>query len=108
MAEWLQALYGVMQPMVIFYLIVGTITGYVIGILPGLSATMGVALLTPLTFWLPAEQGFAMLIGVFNSGIFSGGISAILINTPGTPASIATTFDGYALTQQGKPGLALG
>lgn len=94
--------------MVLFYLIVGTLAGYIIGVLPGLSATMGVALLTPLTFWLPAEQGFAMLIGVFNSGIFAGGISAILINTPGTPASIATTFDGYAMTQQGKGGLALG
>ena len=49
-----------------------------------------------------------MLIGVFNAGVFSGGISAILINTPGTPASIATTFDGYEMTKQGKPGLALG
>ncbi len=108
MSEWIQALVGCLQPMVLFYLGVGTVAGYIIGILPGLSATMGVALLTPLTFWLPAEQGFAMLIGVFNAGIFSGGISAILINTPGTPASIATTFDGYAMTQQGKAGLALG
>lgn len=108
MAEWLQALVACLHPMVLFYLMVGTVAGYVIGVLPGLSATMGIALLTPLTFWLPEEQGFAMLIGVFNAGIFSGGISAILINTPGTPASIATTFDGYALTKQGKPGLALG
>ena len=108
MAEWLQAVAACMHPMVLFYLAVGTVAGYVIGVLPGLSATMGVALLTPLTFWLPAEQGFAMLIGVFNAGIFAGGISAILINTPGTPASISTTFDGYAMTKQGKPGLALG
>lgn len=105
---WLDAFLGCLNPMILFYLAVGTVAGYVIGVLPGLSATMGVALLTPLTFWLPPEQGFAMLIGVFNAGIFSGGISAILINTPGTPASIATTFDGYALTKQGKAGLALG
>lgn len=105
---WLNALVACLNPMVLFYLIVGSVAGYIIGVLPGLSATMGVALLTPLTFWLPAEQGFAMLIGVFNSGIFAGGISAILINTPGTPASISTTFDGYAMTKQGKPGLALG
>ncbi len=105
---WLEAFISCMNPMVLFYLFVGAAAGYVIGVLPGLSATMGIALLTPLTFWLPKEQGFAMLIGVFNSGIFSGGISAILINTPGTPASIATTFDGYAMTKKGQPGLALG
>ena len=108
MAEWFQAFVACLDPMVLFYLAVGTVAGYIIGVLPGLSATMGVALLTPLTFWLPEAQGFAMLIGVFNSGIFAGGISAILINTPGTPASISTTFDGYAMTRQGKPGLALG
>ncbi|MEY8338060.1 tripartite tricarboxylate transporter permease [Lachnospiraceae bacterium 62-35] len=107
-SEWMGVIGSCLNPMVLFYLLVGTIAGYVIGVLPGLSATMGIALLTPLTFWLPEAQGFAMLIGVFNAGIFSGGISAILINTPGTPASIATTFDGYALTKQGKPGLALG
>lgn len=108
LAEWMSTLAACCDPMVLFYLAVGTVAGYVIGVLPGLSATMGIALLTPLTFWLPEAQGFAMLIGVFNAGIFSGGISAILINTPGTPASIATTFDGYSLTKQGKPGLALG
>ena len=108
MAEWFSIFLFCLTPGVLFYLMVGTVAGYVIGVLPGLSATMGVALLTPLTFWLPEEQGFAMLIGVFNAGVFSGGISAILINTPGTPASIATTFDGYEMTKQGKPGLALG
>lgn len=106
--DWINAIISCFQPMVLLYLVIGTVAGYIIGVLPGLSATMGVALLTPLTFWLPADQGFAMLIGVFNSGIFSGGISAVLINTPGTPASIATTFDGYSMTQQGNPGLALG
>lgn len=108
MAEWMEIIVSCFDPMILFYLMVGTVAGYVIGVLPGLSATMGVALLTPLTFWLPEEQGFAMLIGVFNAGVFSGGISAILINTPGTPASISTTFDGYTMTKQGKPGLALG
>lgn len=108
MSEWMGVIISCFDPMVLFYLMVGSVAGYIIGVLPGLSATMGVALLTPLTFWLPEKQGFAMLIGVFNAGVFSGGISAILINTPGTPASIATTFDGYAMTKQGKAGLALG
>lgn len=106
--EWISALVGILNPSVLLFLVIGVVAGYIIGVLPGLSATMAVAILTPLTFWLSPAQGFAMLIGVFNSAIFAGGISAILINTPGTPASIATTFDGYALTKQGKPGLALG
>ena len=97
-----------MQPMVLLCLLLGVFAGALIGALPGLSATMGIAILTPVTFWMPADQGFAMLIGLWNSAIFAGGISAILINTPGTPASIASTFDGYALYKQGKGGLALG
>jgi len=76
--------------------------------LPGLTATMGVAVLTPLTFWVSAEQGLAMLLGIYCGAIPAGGIPAILINVPGTPASIATAWDGYALAQKGHAGLALG
>ena len=79
----------------------------VIGTLPGLSATMGIAILTPLTFWLEPAQGMAVLLGIYNSAIWAGGISAILINTPGTPASIAQTFDGYYMVTQGKVKKAL-
>lgn len=104
----LNALKEVLQPSVFMYNLIGVAVGMFIGTLPGLSATMGVALLTPLSFWLQPTQGLAMLLGVYNSAIWSGGISAILINTPGTPASIAQTFDGYKMTQQGKVGLALG
>ncbi len=102
------ALKAVLEPSVFLYNLIGVIAGIFIGTLPGLSATMGVALLTPLTFWLEPTQGLAMLLGVYNSSIWAGGISAILINTPGTPASIAQTFDGYKMVQQGKIGLALG
>lgn len=90
------------------YALIGVGVGMLIGTLPGLTSTMAIAILTPLTFWLEPTQGFAMLIGVYNSALFSGGISAIVINTPGTPASIATTFDGYAMTQRGQGALALG
>lgn len=97
-----------LSPSIFIFLMIGVIVGMIVGALPGLSATMAIAILTPLTFWLAPEQGFAVLIGIYNSAIFAGGISAILINTPGTPASIASSFDGYALTKQGKAGLALG
>ena len=105
---WLQALQAVLSPSVLLYTVIGVVVGMFIGTLPGLTSTMAIAILTPLTFWLDKTQGFAMLIAVYNSALFSGGISAIVINTPGTPASIATTFDGYALTNQGRGGLALG
>lgn len=105
--EWFTAFAGVFQPDVFFYLIVGVVSGALIGTLPGLTATMAVAVLTPISFWLRPDCGFAMLIGVYNSAIWSGGISAILINTPGTPASMASTFDGYKLSQKGYSGLAL-
>lgn len=106
--EWITGLLAVLDPSVLMFLLFGVIVGLFVGALPGLSATMAIAILTPLTFWFEPAQGFAMLIGVWNSAIFSGGISAILINTPGTPASIATTFDGYNLYKRGQGGLALG
>ncbi|MEJ5228437.1 MAG: tripartite tricarboxylate transporter permease [Pseudothermotoga sp.] len=108
MQQFIQGFSQAVEPTAILYLLIGTFSGLLIGTLPGLTATMAVAILIPLTFWLPPNCGLAMLVGVWNSAIFSGGISAILINTPGTPASIASTFDGYKLTQKGMAGLALG
>ena len=105
---WVDAFQTLAKPSVMFFLVFGVVIGAVIGALPGLSATMGVAIMTPITFWFSPSDGFAMLMGLWNSAIFAGGISAILVNTPGTPASITQSFDGYALYKQGKGGLALG
>ncbi|MDC7125645.1 MAG: tripartite tricarboxylate transporter permease [Spirochaetales bacterium] len=107
-AVWLEAAQTLIQPSVIFFLFAGVFIGTMIGAMPGLSATMGIAIMTPITFWFSPVNGFAMLMGLWNAAIFSGGIAAILINTPGTPASITQSFDGYALYKQGKGGLALG
>lgn len=106
--EIINGILSVFAPGTFLFLCIGVLGGAIIGSLPGLTATMGVAILTPLTFWLQPAQGFAMLIGVYNSAIWAGGITAVLINTPGTPASIASTFDGYAMTKRGQGGLALG
>lgn len=106
--EWINGLKEILQPMVLLSTFLGVTVGSIVGALPGLSATMAIAILTPLTFWLAPNEGFAMLIGLWNSAIFAGGISAILINTPGTPASIAQSFDGYKLYKRGQGGLALG
>ena len=107
-ADLLTGLMAILQWEVLGFLAVGVFLGAIFGALPGLTATMGVAVLTPLTFWVSAEQGLAMLLGIYCGAIPAGGIPAILINVPGTPASIATSWDGYALAQKGRAGLALG
>lgn len=108
LAEVLAGLLAVLDWQVLAFLCAGVCMGAVFGALPGLTATMGVAVLTPLTFWVSPEQGLAMLLGIYCGAIPAGGIPAILINVPGTPASIATSWDGYALTRKGQAGLALG
>jgi putative tricarboxylic transport membrane protein len=80
----------------------GVTAGIFIGAIPGLTATMSVALLVPLTFKMSPVTGLAMLIGVYKGGIYGGSITAILINTPGTPAAAATALDGYPLAKKGK------
>lgn len=106
--EILEGLMAVLQWKVLGFLVMGVLLGSIFGSLPGLTATMGVAVLTPLTFWVSPEQGLAMLLGIYCGAIPAGGIPAILINVPGTPASIATSWDGYAMTKRGEGGLALG
>jgi putative tricarboxylic transport membrane protein len=108
MAELVTGVAPLLDPTTWLYVALGVGLGILFGALPGFTATMGLAILTPLTFWVQPDQAFAMLFGLLCAAIFSGGIPAILINTPGTPASIATTWDGYPLAQQGQAGLALG
>ncbi len=85
-----------------------TLVGIVIGALPGLTATMGVALLTTLTYSLPPNQAILVLICVYVGAIYGGSRSAILLNIPGTPANAATTLDGYPLARAGRAGYAMG
>src|SRR5699024_2059960 len=91
----------------ILFIILGVISGMAIGVLPGLTATMGVALLLPITFGMEPLPGILLLIGVYFGAVYGGTITAILINTPGTPASAATALDGYPMTQKGEAQKAL-
>ena len=86
---------------------VGLILGTAIGVLPGLGGTNGVALLLPLTFHLSPTSAIILLGSVYWGALFGGAITSILFNIPGEPWSVATTFDGHPLAQQGKPGIAL-
>jgi len=90
------------------FMALGVLLGMLFGFLPGLGGVQALALATPLTFGMLPNQAMAMLIGIMGAVPFGGSISAILINTPGTPQNAATTFDGYPLARQGKAGLALG
>lgn len=85
----------------------GLFVGITIGAIPGLNVPMTVALLLPVTFYLPPVTGISLLLGVYKGGTYGGSISAILINTPGAPAAAVTTLDGYPLARAGKAGKAL-
>ena len=91
----------------LFYIALATAGGLAIGALPGLTATMGVALLVPVTFTLGPISGLAILGAIYMSAIYGGSFSAILINTPGTPGSIATAFDGYPMAKKGEGAKAI-
>jgi putative tricarboxylic transport membrane protein len=85
-----------------------SLVGVVIGALPGLTATMGVALMTTLTLKMPPNQALLVLVCTYVGAIYGGSRSAILLNIPGTPASAASCLDGYALARQGRAGYAMG
>lgn len=89
-------------------LFAGIVVGVIGGAIPGLSATMAVALALPFTFALEPITGILLLLGVYKGGIFGGSIPAILIKTPGTPASSATILDGHPMAERGEAGRALG
>lgn len=86
----------------ILAIVAGSTLGLIVGTIPGLTATMAVALILPMTFDLDFVTSIMLLVGAYKGGIFGGSITAILLNTPGTPASAATVLDGYTLTKQGK------
>jgi len=92
----------------LFAIAIGTALGLFVGAMPGLSSTMALAILLPLTFGMAPATGLSMLASLYLGAMYGGSISAILIRTPGTPAAAATILDGYPLAQQGFAGKALG
>jgi len=96
------------DPVVIGLIVAGTVMGVVIGALPGLSSSMGVALLLPFSLYLEPIPAIALLSALYCAGTFGGSITAILINAPGAPPAVATAFDGYPMATKGEAGRALG
>ena len=97
----------VLTPFNLMLMMIGIILGVIIGVLPGLGGANGVAILLPLTFTMPPTSAIIMLSCIYWGALFGGAITSILFNIPGEPWSVATTFDGYPMAQQGRAGEAL-
>ena len=96
------------QPLAVGLIIFGVVFGIVFGAIPGLTTVAGISMMLPITYVLTKETGLSMLTAIYIGGTSGGLVSAILLNMPGTPASIATTFDGRPLALKGEAGKALG
>lgn len=103
----LDFLWAALTPLNLALALAGVVAGTVIGALPGLTATMAVAVLVPFTFAMEPASALISLGAIYTGAIYGGAYAAILLNTPGTPSSIATTFDGYPMARAGKGDLAL-
>ncbi len=101
------AISAALSPLNILLALSGVIAGTVIGSLPGLTATMAVAVLVPLTFTMEPASALIMMGAIYTGAIYGGAYSAILLNTPGTPSAIATTFDGFPMAKRGDGDLAV-
>jgi putative tricarboxylic transport membrane protein len=96
-----------LTPFNLLLMFIGVTLGVLIGVLPGLGGANGIAILLPLTFTMPPTSAVIMLSCIYWGALFGGAITSILFNIPGEPWSVATTFDGYPMAQQGKAGEAL-
>lgn len=99
---------NLITPMNVLLMFIGVSVGILFGAMPGLTSCIAIALFLPLTYTMNSYSAFALLIALFVGGISGGLISAILINIPGTPASVATTFDGAPMAAKGQASKALG
>lgn len=97
----------VFEPLTLLIMLCGVFGGLIIGAIPGLTSTMAVALLVPITYGMSANLGLALLVAVYMGSISGGLVAASLLNIPGTPSSVATTFDAYPMTKRGEGGKAL-
>ncbi len=102
------AVEAVADPYTLVLMAVGVAAGLLAGAIPGFTITMAVILTLPFTFGMDAVRGLAVMIGVFVGGLSGGLMAGILTGIPGTPSSVATTFDGFPMARGGRPGLALG
>ena len=108
LSGFIEGLLLVFQPLALLLIVFGVVVGMTMGSIPGMTATMAVAVLVSLTFGMNPTEGMMLLLGVYGGALYAGSIPAILIRTPGTPSAAATIFDGFPLSEQGRAGNAIG
>jgi len=89
-------------------IVLGTIMGVLVGVLPGLGSVIGITMILPFTFSMGQIPALALMLGIYCGSVYGGSISAIMINTPGTPQAAATALDGFPMAQRGEADLAIG
>lgn len=104
----LGALATIADPIVFTTMVVGVVVGILVGVLPGLGSVVGITMVLPFTIALPQVPSVALMLGVYCGSVYGGSITAVLLNTPGTPASAATCLDGYPMARRGQADLAIG
>lgn len=104
----INGLSAVLTPSNLLIILIGSILGTLVGVLPGLGPTSAIAVLLPVTTILDPAQGMMMMAGIYYGSMYGGSTTAILMNIPGESSSVPTTLDGYPLAQQGRAGAALG
>lgn len=103
-----EALGILLSPQHLLLLVVAVVAGITVGAAPGLTSTMAIGLLVPLTFATTKYAAFILLLGIYSGAIYGGSITAILMNLPGTPTAAITAIEGYPMTKKGEGGLAIG
>ena len=98
----------ILKPDLILLMLAGVAFGLILGALPGLQGSMGIALMLPFTYKMDALSALVLLLSTYTGGLFGGSITAILINTPGSPANLATILDGYPMTKKNQSNRAMG
>lgn len=96
-----------LTPENLFYAFIGCSVGMLVGVLPGIGQSAGMAILIPITYFLPPAGAIIMLASIFYGAMYGGSITSILLNIPGESEAIATTFDGHPMALQGRGGPAL-
>jgi putative tricarboxylic transport membrane protein len=96
-----------LTPTNLLFALIGSILGTLVGVLPGIGPTSGIAILLPLTSFLPPTPAIIMLAAIYYGAMYGGSTTAILVNIPGELSSVVTTLDGYQMARQGRAGPAL-
>lgn len=107
-ASFLKAVAILSHFKMIFLIVIGMAYGMIMGAMPGITATLAIGIILGPTFFMEPIEAIVLLSAIYTGGIYAGGVTAIILNIPGTPASIATTFDGYQMARQGRQNQALG